>query len=129
MRLAGIVLVVLSAGSVGFRIALALKKRCRLLRQLIAALQLLKNEIAVCATPLPQAFALMAVAVDGPLEQLFSAVAREMDRNRFLTPLMAVRQALREIRYRTDCLVYHLYPYDDMSDELPLICIIIIRKR
>ena len=97
MRLAGIVLVVLSAGSVGFRIALALKKRCRLLRQLIAALQLMKNEIAVCATPLPQAFALMAVAVDGPLEQLFSAVAREMDRNRFLTPLMAVRQALQEI--------------------------------
>ena len=97
MRRAGIVLGVVYAGCVGVRIARAQKKRCSLERQLVAGLQLMKNEVDVCAAPWPRAFAVMAVAVDGPLEQLFSAVAREMDRNRFLTPLMAVRQALREI--------------------------------
>ena len=45
MRMAGIVLIVLSAGSMGFRIAHSLRKRCRLLRQLLSALQLLKQEI------------------------------------------------------------------------------------
>lgn len=96
MRLAGIILIVVSTGSVGIRIARGLHRRCRFLRQLIDALQLLKNEIAVCATPLPQAFALMAVATDGPLERLFSAIAREMDRNRWTTPLAAVRKALNQ---------------------------------
>ena len=51
MRMAGIVLIVLSAGSMGFRIAHSLRKRCRLLRQLLSALQLLKQEIGCCATP------------------------------------------------------------------------------
>ena len=94
MRMAGIVLIVLSAGSMGFRIAHFLRKRCRLLRQLLSALQLLKQEIGCCATPLPQAFALMAVSSDGSLEKLFSAMAREMDKNRWTTPLAAMRKAL-----------------------------------
>ena len=94
MRMAGIVLIVLSAGTMGFRIAHSLRKRCRLLRQLLSALQLLKQEIGCCATPLPQAFALMAVSSDGSLEKLFSAMAREMDKNRWTTPLAAMRKAL-----------------------------------
>lgn len=96
MRFAGIILIVASAGTVGFRYARGLRRRCRFLRQLMDALQLLKNEIAVCATPLPQAFALMAVAADGPLEQLFTAAARAMDRSHWTTPLMAVQEALAQ---------------------------------
>ena len=96
MRMAGVVLIILSASSVGFRIARGLGKRCKLLRQLLAALTLLKQEIGMCATPLPQAFALMAVATDGPLETLFSVAAREMDRNRWASPLVAIKKGLTQ---------------------------------
>lgn len=96
MRVAGIVFIVLSAGSMGFRMAFYLKRRCRLLEQLMAALQVLKSEIAFCGTPLPQAFALMAAATEGVPAALFSQIAKEMDKRRWLTPLAAMQQALRQ---------------------------------
>lgn len=97
MRIAGVIFIVVSAGSMGFRVALSLRRRCALLRQLMAALQLLRNEIAVCGTPLPQAFALMAASSDGLLERLFSRIAKDMDKRRWLTPLAAMQQALRDL--------------------------------
>ncbi len=96
MKLVGILIIVLSAGSVGFRIAASLKKRCKLLRQLSTALQVLKNEISFCGTPLPQAFALMAVSVQDTPERVFSSVARQMEQRRWLTPQHAMEQALTE---------------------------------
>ena len=60
MKLVGMIFIVVSAGSVGFRIAVLLKRRCMLVRQFLRALQLLRSEISFCGTPLPQAFALMA---------------------------------------------------------------------
>lgn len=96
MKLAGILIIVLSAGSVGFRIAAALRRRCSLLRQLLSSLQILKNEITFCGTPLPQAFALMAVSSQGGPERLFSSVARQMERRRWLTLSGAMEQALSE---------------------------------
>ena len=96
MKLAGMIVILVSAGSVGFRIAAALKRRCRLLQQLLAALGVLQNEIGFCGTPLPQAFALAAVASEGTVEALFSAMAREMDRRRWLTPAAALEQAWQE---------------------------------
>lgn len=86
MKLIGIVFIVLSAGTVGCSMAMSMKKKCLLLRQLLDALQILKNELSVCATPLPQAFGLMAVSSTGELEAVFSAVAKDMDRNRWITP-------------------------------------------
>ena len=96
MKLVGILIIVLSAGSMGFRIAASLKKRCQLLRQLSSALQVLKNEISFCGTPLPQAFALMAVSVQDAPERVFSSVARQMEQRRWLTPQHAMEQALTE---------------------------------
>lgn len=94
MKLAGVIFIVASAGSVGLQLASALRDRCRLLRQLLAVLQILKNEIAVCATPLPQAFALMAASATGAVERLWSAMARELDRQRWLTVPAAMDRAL-----------------------------------
>ena len=90
MKLIGMLFIVVSAGSVGFRIAFLLKKRCSLVRQFLQALQVLRNEITFCATPLPQAFALMAVSSDGTLGRLFSDVAKDMDRRRWATPQAAM---------------------------------------
>lgn len=96
MKLAGMIIILVSAGSVGFRIAAGLKKRCRLMQQLLAAMAVLQNEIAFCGTPLPQAFALAAVASEGTTEALFSAMAREMDRRRWLTPAAALELAWQQ---------------------------------
>ena len=98
MKFAGIVFVVLSAGTVGFQMAALLRKKCEFLNNLLAALQLLKNEITVCGTPLPQAFALVAAANDGGLERLFDTAAKEMDKNRWTTPYDAVSHALETVQ-------------------------------
>lgn len=94
MKLAGVLFILVSAGSVGLQLAAALRTRCRLLRQLLAAMEVLKNEITVCATPLPQAFALMAVSSGGAVEQLCSTVARELERQRWLTVPAAMERAI-----------------------------------
>lgn len=94
MKLAGIVFIIISAGSVGLQISLALRNRCRFLHQLRSAIQLLKNEIVVCATPLPQAFALMAASLNGSAESVFSKVAYEMNQRRWMTASAAMEQAL-----------------------------------
>lgn len=97
MKVAGVIFIVASATSMGVRVAWSLRRRCTLLQQLMAALQLMKNEISFCGTPLPQTFALMAAACDGPLERLFSRIARDMDKRRWLTPMAAMEQALKDV--------------------------------
>ncbi len=94
MKYAGMIFVVVSAASVGLQMSATLRGRCRLLQQLLAAMQILRNEISVCGTPLPQAFALMAVSTNGAVERLCTYVAREMDTRRWLTPLSAMEQGL-----------------------------------
>lgn len=93
MKLVGMVFIMVSAGSVGIRIAVSLRKRCALLRQLLTAVQILQNEISFCGTPLPQAFALAAVSAEGVVERLCSAVAKEMDQRRWITPQAAMERA------------------------------------
>lgn len=97
MRLTGVVFIVISAASVGFRISSLLRKKCRLIEQLLGSLQIMKNEILCCCTPLPQTFALMAVGVKDAAEKLFSSVAREMDNNRWLSPYAAMEQSIRMV--------------------------------
>lgn len=94
MKLAGVIFIILSAASMGIKIASSLKRRCRLIGQLLTALGVMINEIGCCGTPLPQVFALMAVSADGAVARLFSDVARTMDKQRWTPPLTAVTQAL-----------------------------------
>ena len=96
MKLIGILFIVFSVGSVGFGIASSLKKHCVLLRKLLSALQILKSEIAFSATPLPQAFALVAASSDGMTARVFSAAAKDMDRRRWLTPQAALDKAMEQ---------------------------------
>ncbi len=98
MKLAGLIFIVLSAGSVGIRISASLRKRCRLIRQLLSAVQVMNSEIGCCCTPLPQTFALMAVAVNGSAARVFSVTARLMDKNRWMPPIKAMEQALQNER-------------------------------
>lgn len=95
MKYAGMMFVLVSAASVGLRMSAFLRGRCRLIRQLLTSLQILRNEIWVCGTPLPQAFALIAVSASGAVERLWAYLAREMDKRRWVTPMNAMDQGLK----------------------------------
>lgn len=96
MKILGVIFIVLSAGSVGFRIAAALKTRCMMLRKLLSGFHLLEHELSFLATPLPQAFALMATMLEGGYKHIFATVAEKMDKTRWLSPKTAMEQALKE---------------------------------
>lgn len=92
MKFIGIVLIVVSAGSVGFRMAISLKQQTREYTQLLQSLQLMRNEIAFCGTPLPQTFAVLAASCQGRTGQFYEAVAKTMDKYPWMTPVEAVQQ-------------------------------------
>lgn len=98
MKLAGMIVIITAAGSVGFRISAQLKSKCRLLETLLRLLGMMKQEICVYATPLAQVFGLLATASDGILERVFSATAKEMNRQPWSTPHRAMTQALEHER-------------------------------
>ena len=94
MKVLGILFVLSSAATVGFQLAAFLKKECLVFRQLQDSLQLMRNEISTCGTQLPQLFALMAAAVNGTLEEVFSRTAKEMEQNPWITPADALIGAM-----------------------------------
>ena len=97
MKWAGVLFVVVSAGSMGFQIAASLNHRCRIRRELISVLQILRNEIEVRGTPLPQCFALMSASGKTVRSTLFGTGARDMDANRWVTPSDAMDRALTDL--------------------------------
>jgi len=94
MKVIGMVFVILAASSVGFSMSSSIRRDRLLLLQLQHALQLLRNEIAFCGTPLPQTFALMAANCTGYLERVFSEVAKQMDKHRWMSPSAVMEQVL-----------------------------------
>lgn len=94
MKYLGILFIMISSGTVGIQMALELKRYCNLIRQLINALQILHNEINCNGTPLPQAFALVAVSATDSVERLFSGMAKALDQRRWMTPLAAMEQQI-----------------------------------
>lgn len=94
MRLAGIVFIMVSAISVGARVAAILRKRCTHMRQLLRALQLLKNELLFAVVPLPKAFSIMSASAEGSLSMLFRDVSQRMEENRWMSPKTAMEKSL-----------------------------------
>lgn len=91
MKWIGILFIVVSAWSVGYRTTRNMTHRCRNLRNCLHALQVLRNEIAFIGTPLPQAVALMAVACQGRLADVLTRTAQDMDRCPWKLPVEALR--------------------------------------
>jgi len=92
----GIIFIMTATGYAGYQFSAGMKRRCKVLRQLLYVLQILQNEIIFCGTPLPQAFALVAVSTDGLWERVFARMAREMDHKKWLSPLAALEDGLHE---------------------------------
>ena len=96
MKLLGMVFIVSSAAYGGIAMAQDLRRRCRILRQITSALELMRSELSYCGTPLPKVFALMAAASEGVVAAMFSSVAKCMDKFRWITPDACMRRVMSE---------------------------------
>jgi stage III sporulation protein AB len=90
LKLAGVILVLLSGTLIGFRQAARYADRTAQLRQLIHALQRLETEIGFGHTPLPEALERAAAGAAGPVAALFHRTAARLREGG-----AAVRDALR----------------------------------
>ena len=97
MKIAGLVFVICASSWTGFRMANALRSKCQMIEQLLTAMQILYQEIVVCATPLPQAFAIVSVSSKGDIRLLFSEISKRLDQTRWLTPCAAMTACLDTI--------------------------------
>ena len=98
MKLAGVLFVVISAASVGFRFSYAVRQRCGLLGQLILALRLLKSELSAHGTPIPEAFAFLAAATKGSAADYFSMASKQMHQKKWMTPEKSLEIASDKLR-------------------------------
>lgn len=96
MKLAGMLFIVLSAGSVGIGIGIAAKRRCQNLRQLLHALQALEREISFGASPLPDALKAAANAANGDIQQIFLQVSTRLDAAPWTSPKTALELSLTQ---------------------------------
>lgn len=94
MKIAGVVFVLLSSCSVGFRVAAGLKKRCGYLREFINTLHLMRNELIYLHTPLPVLFSAAAKQTHGNLWQILNYMSEAMEKNRWTSPIHAAENAL-----------------------------------
>lgn len=96
MKLAGMFFILFSAVSVGVRIAVGLKDRCRYLARFLGALQVFQNEIEFRYTPLPKAFLIMSRSAEGEAKGILEDVSLQMEQYRWITPRSAMEQALKK---------------------------------
>lgn len=93
MKLLGVLFIVISASSVGWSLAVSVRKRCQVLGQLLSGLRYLKSELSFHNTPLPQAFSSLAEDAMGSVKGYFSLIASEMEQKCWLTPMTAMELA------------------------------------
>lgn len=94
LKTIGVILVTVSAGSVGFGFAASVhRQRCQL-QALIAALTDMRNEIEYRLTPLPELF-LSRQLPEKEIEKLFHRCGELLSQDRMLPPSTALHAALR----------------------------------
>lgn len=94
MRIIGIVFIIASSVSVGFRIAGNLKQKCRSLQQFLYVLDVLEREITFSASLLPKALLQASEVADAKLGSILRGVAARMEENRWKTPKTAMEEEL-----------------------------------
>jgi len=94
LRLVGALCVVLGASGAGLSMALGAQRALRQTRQLGAALEQMKNEIAYRRTPLPELMRLLEVSYPGPLGALFGEIAAQLALRQEASVYAIVRKAL-----------------------------------
>ena len=118
MRIAGIVFILGSTGYMGLQLGHCVHAHRRQLSQLLSALQIMKNEIAFCGTPIPQLFSLLGEHMTGELGKLFSDAGAFMQNNQ----RYRVSEAFEQISAGRHCrwLLPLLYSLTDKLGEYDL---------
>ena len=80
LKTLGILMVIAGASGTGFSMALNVHRTSELLQQLLAALELMRNEIACRQTPLPVLMRRLQGAISGPAADFFGRTASEPER-------------------------------------------------
>ncbi len=94
MKLLGGLLIVLAAGWTGAGPVLRLRRRQQVLEALALALELLRAELRSSLAPLPELFAAVAGASDGPAAAFFHQLALDMQAQPLTTPLQLMRRRM-----------------------------------
>ena len=79
LKLVGAVLIFVTCGSVGFRMAATHRLEVRTLQQLVAALEHMECQLLYRMSPLPQLCRSTAEATDGLVRKFFLALAAELE--------------------------------------------------
>ncbi len=79
LQIAGAILLVFGAASVGMRAAEQLTLHVRVLREMMAALMILERELTFRATPMPELLEQLGERTKGPISRLFVSCWRGMD--------------------------------------------------
>lgn len=96
LKLIGSGFVLLGCTGFGFLFAGSVKRECRTLRQLIAALEFIICEINYRMTPLPELFRLTSSICSGVLGRLFLSIANELDKHTSSNADICVQTALKK---------------------------------
>lgn len=92
LKTLGILMVIAGASGTGFSMALNVHRTSELLQQLLAALELMRNEIACRRTPLPELMRQLQAAVHGPASEFFGRLAGDLERRQVGTVAASVRR-------------------------------------
>ena len=92
LKTLGILMVIAGASGTGFSMALNVHRTSELLQQLLAALELMRNEIACRRTPLPELMRQLQAAVRGPASEFFGRLAGDLERRQVGTVAASVRR-------------------------------------
>ena len=98
LKTIGILLVVLGASGTGFSMAFSVHQSVSLTQQLLAAMEVMKNEIAYRRTPLPELMRLLSHQSRGAVAELFSGLADDFSQRQARSVDAIVRHRVAGIR-------------------------------
>lgn len=98
LKTIGILLVICGASGTGFSMAWNVRQTVALVQQLLAALELMKNEIAYRRTPLPELMRLLEVQSRGAAADLFGRLAQDFSQRQDRTVDAIVRRQVMATR-------------------------------
>ena len=94
LKMAGILFVVLGASGAGVSMAAGVRRTTSVMRQLLAALEQMKNEIAYRKTALPELMRILSLESHGVVAEFFTNVANDLCSHRETTAGAIIRKHL-----------------------------------
>ena len=94
----GILLVIFGASGTGFSMAFSVRQTISMVQQLLAAMEVMKNEISFRRTPLPELMRLLEIQSRGAVADFFGRLAEDFSRRQERTVEAIVRKQVAAAR-------------------------------